>query len=1151
MAASPPAVDAAAAQQFRRDRRELLSFLLSASVLKKVVMPPGAVALEDVDLDQVSVDHVLDCAKKGAALDLAQAIKRYHEDLRAPPRAGQGLSEVFFLVTAPELSGDPPRRAPPPNEVDETPPQSFKSFSRASALSTPTRISGDDLYDDDLEDEEGDERDGPRRTFSDASDLALLLPPLPTGLSNDDLRETGYEILLAAVGSSGALAVPVPQEERPKEDKKKLMRRFSRSRSSKDNKAGLPSPVARVHGLAGILETIRLQLEIADSSDRRTRTALLHAAGTRGGRHMDTLLLPLELLAAVPPTAFADRKSYMSWEKRMLRLLEEGLLNHPVVRLEHSNPLASHLSRLIQKTEDSESMPSPAGPAQQAEAIRAMRDVGQALAERAGRGDETGEVCHWADGYHLNILIYQQLLLCCFDLADDTQLVEEVEEIQDTLKQTWHILGITTVMHDSMWFWVLFRQYVLTGEDHLLELAKSQLKRIPSQGQRSVQELKHMHLLVSVIEDSRVSREFTMMQSILSPVKEWADKRLLDCHTYFPEGGQGKMDSLLTLAVITGRLLADEDDHVGVGRISTVAEKAAVSQQVEQYVSSSVRAAYDRVLTTNRKAEAQQGGYHLAVLATEIQMLAKGDAQAYAPVFARYNPSAVGITASSLHQLYHRELAPFVKGVTHLTEEVEAVLPAADRLDNYLRHLVSELPDTGSDASLGQSEKMVSYEVATVSGTLVMRWINNQLSKINEWIDRALFSESWEAVSPQQRYGPSVVEVFRIIEETLDQFFALKLPLRMNLLKALSSGIDNALQLYCTRISSQLGSKEDLIPPDAPLTRFKKDVAAKVALTATKKGRDPRLPDEQRTAQINALTIPNLCIRLNTLHYVLGQAQRLEDSMQNRWAQLRPQDERPQANGKVNHDRLHHPLSLLPFPISTLSPSRRLGPEDQPLRRRLSSKGDELNSAFDPCRKALNTAIDKICDFTGTKVVFWDMRTVFLDNLYQVSVAQNRMEKVVTELDPVLGQLCEVIAEALRDRVVLGLLQATLDGLLRVLLDGGPTRSFAQEDSDMLEEDLNVLKEFFVADGDGLPRGVVENTTAPVQQILNLYSLDTHVVVENFKHASEVMVTSGNSAHRSRSATDADTLLRVLCHRADRNASKFLKTQYKLPKITS
>jgi hypothetical protein len=52
-------------QRYRRDRRILLDFILSGSLIKKVAMPPGAVTLDDVDLDQVSVEYVLNCAKKG------------------------------------------------------------------------------------------------------------------------------------------------------------------------------------------------------------------------------------------------------------------------------------------------------------------------------------------------------------------------------------------------------------------------------------------------------------------------------------------------------------------------------------------------------------------------------------------------------------------------------------------------------------------------------------------------------------------------------------------------------------------------------------------------------------------------------------------------------------------------------------------------------------------------------------------------------------------------------------------------------------------------------------------------------------------------------------------------------------------------------
>lgn len=52
-------------QRHRRDRRMLLKYILSGNLIKKVVMPPGAVSLDDVDLDLVSVDYVLNCAKKG------------------------------------------------------------------------------------------------------------------------------------------------------------------------------------------------------------------------------------------------------------------------------------------------------------------------------------------------------------------------------------------------------------------------------------------------------------------------------------------------------------------------------------------------------------------------------------------------------------------------------------------------------------------------------------------------------------------------------------------------------------------------------------------------------------------------------------------------------------------------------------------------------------------------------------------------------------------------------------------------------------------------------------------------------------------------------------------------------------------------------
>jgi hypothetical protein len=89
------------------------------------------------------------------------------------------------------------------------------------------------------------------------------------------------------------------------------------------------------------------------------------------------------------------------------------------------------------------------------------------------------------------------------------------------------------------------------------------------------------------------------------------------------------------------------------------------------------------------------------------------------------------------------------------------------------------------------------------------------------------------------------------------------------------------------------GDKADLILPPPGLTRYKKEVAIKAS---KKKGGDPRDPDERRSSEINMLTTATLCIRLNTLHYILSHVDLLEDNIQDRWAVKRPQDGPNRAN---------------------------------------------------------------------------------------------------------------------------------------------------------------------------------------------------------------------------------------------------------------
>ncbi|KAH0766096.1 hypothetical protein KY285_001967 [Solanum tuberosum] len=203
-------------QRFWRDRRILLNFILSGSLIKKVVIPPGAVSLDEVDLDQVILDFFLNCAKKGELLELSEAIRDYHDNTLFPHMLNSDLHRHYFLfnvpevyllqhriipyATNPELSGLPPGRLPVPISTSPI----------LRTLSTSTQqqeLAVDNIedFDDDDDLDEVDSRRYSRRVLNDVADLVLGLPSFATAIGDDDLRETAYEILMSAAGPSGSV----------------------------------------------------------------------------------------------------------------------------------------------------------------------------------------------------------------------------------------------------------------------------------------------------------------------------------------------------------------------------------------------------------------------------------------------------------------------------------------------------------------------------------------------------------------------------------------------------------------------------------------------------------------------------------------------------------------------------------------------------------------------------------------------------------------------------------------------------------------------------------------------------------------------------------------------------------------------------------
>ncbi|KAF6133951.1 hypothetical protein GIB67_040715 [Kingdonia uniflora] len=318
-----------------------------------------------------------------------------------------------------------------------------------------------------------------------------------------------------------------------------------------------------------------------------------------------------------------------------------------------------------------------------------------------------------------------------------------------------------------------------------------------------------------------------------------------------------------------------------------------------------------------------------------------------------------------------------------------------------------------------------------------------------------------------------------------------------------------------------LVEKSRLFPATPALTRYKDTVLPMIK----KKSVEAAHIEEKVYNKLNELTVSKLCVRLNTLQYIQNQIGFLEDSIRKSWGIVGHVSERwrdKQVLGSTEEGLPHCNESI-----------------------------DGLLSSFNSIRKTTANAICKICDFIGSRAVFWDMKDSFLFLLYRGNVESTRLESILPQFDVVLDHICSLISDTLRDQVVLSICRATLDCYVWVLLDGGPSRMFANTDFRMMQEDLNLLKEFFEAEGDGLPPAVVEKEAKLAQEILGLYTLQTEHVIEMLMTASEQISTGSDCSTSTisgrRGVEDSQTLLRVLCHKKDREASKFLKRQYQLP----
>ncbi|KAL5990377.1 hypothetical protein ACLOJK_011277 [Asimina triloba] len=903
--------------------------------------------------------------------------------------------------------------------------------------------------------------------------------------------------------------------------------------------SGPPTSPVRLKRPMTSAELMRQQMKVTEQGDNRLRKTLMRTLVGQMGRRAETIILPLELLRHLKPSEFNDAHGYFLWQRRQLKILEVGLLTHPSIPLDKSNPSAMRLREIIKL---SESKAIDTG--KNSETMRNLCNAVVALAWRGPSGSPT-DACHWADGHPLNLHLYVALLQSIFDLRDETTVLDEVDELMELMKKAWSTLGINRAMHNVCFTWVLFEQFVETKqtEQDLLCASLTMLAELAADAKRPDRDAMYVKTL---------SATLTSMQG-------WAKKRLVDYHEWFPKGAAGAMENILPLSLSAAKTLDDDALNPGGGGVLPENERSGLDNteiRVDFYIRSSLRNAFAKVCklpprictslltqlvngnavmileTGNQKAsegeEAQDPSEALVVLAKDAEELAMKEKENFSCVLKRWLPNAAGVAAVTLHNCYAVMLKQYLGGVSTPSKEVVRVLQTAGKLEKTLVQMVVENSEECEDGGKAVVREMVPYEVDGIITGLMKTWVEERLKIGKELFERAKETETWNPKSKSEAHAQSAVEMMKVSKETVDSFFEIPVGgLCDDLLQDLTDGLEALFQEYIAFVAS-CASKQTYVPPLPPLTRCNQD--SKIRRLWRKAspcravnvdgagglgfdGHHPR-PSTSRGTQ-------RLYIRLNTLHYILTQIHSLDKSLS------LPS---PTARSANHHRRFSAPASY-----------------------------------FDHALSDINSATQYISEVAAYRLIFLDSNSVFYDTLYAGDVANARIRPALRTLKQNLTFLSAILTDRSQPLAVKEVMRASFEAFLLVLLAGGNSRMFTRADYEMLVEDFASLKRVFCTCGEGVvAEDVVEKEAEAVEGVIELMGQSTEQLVEDFSiiasEASGVEVGSGGSGSgeqqkvpmppttRRWDRADPSTILRVLCYRNDAAANGFLKRTFQLAK---
>ncbi|KAK8967016.1 hypothetical protein KSP40_PGU000305 [Platanthera guangdongensis] len=542
-------------------------------------------------------------------------------------------------------------------------------------------------------------------------------------------------------------------------------------------------------------EIMRRQMRITTQSDNMLKKILQRSFLGQNGRRAESFILPLELLRHIKPSEFSDNQEYHQWQRRQLKILQVGLLIHPSLPLDRLNTAALQFREILLHSEM-----KPIDTSKNSDVMHRLSNAVTALAWR--NSSTVGGGCHWADGFPVNVHLYLALLKSIFDMREENVVLDEVDELLELMKKTWPILGINRMIHNVCFTWVLFQQYVITGqlEPDLIRATLNMLVEVANDAKMQAMERDHNYAMA--------------LDGVITSMQGWAEKRLLDYHENFNKGNVENMGNILSLALATTKIVVENIPGMAAGNTPGLAESdaAAAANRVEFYIQRSMRNAFTRVFETGAPGhidsmivEVDEDPSDILIqLATDVEALAVVERENFSPVLRHWCPAALGVALLTLHSCFGVIFKQYLAKMSSLSKKLVLVLQCAGKLEKQLMQMAAD--DSADYDDGGRSSvlrDMIPYEVDTIGAGLLKTWVDERLAVGRESVSRAKETENWMPKSKGEQFTESVMELIKLAKVTADDFSKIQLmSARDEMVHDLADGLESIFQDYANFAAS-------------------------------------------------------------------------------------------------------------------------------------------------------------------------------------------------------------------------------------------------------------------------------------------------------------------------------------------------------------